>query len=216
MALVATVHPAGVTVDAAKHYAIGGSGKIAGAAGLDKLGAGTLTLATANEYSGATVVQQGTLRAVNVAGSATGTGALTVKAGATLEGTGRIGGVATVEGGARLAPGVTGIGLLTVDTLAVGENGVLAWDINPGGADDAIDVVTALTLPSQLTLNINLTAPGSVDGTVLFSMLGGTTYTGPDRVAVTVTGAPGFVAAVREGPQIVLRQVSQGTLFEVR
>ena len=88
----------------------------AGAGGLTKSGAGTLTLgnASGNSYSGSTLVSGGTLLANNTTGSATGSGPVTVGNGATLGGTGAIAGVVTVNSGGTLAPGAS------VESLAVG------------------------------------------------------------------------------------------------
>lgn len=74
---------------------------------------GTVSLAGANTYTGATHVSGGTLLANNSAGSATGTGLVTVSAGATLGGGGLIEGPVVLENGASVAPG-DGVGTLTL------------------------------------------------------------------------------------------------------
>ena len=58
------------------------SGVLSGAGGLEKTGAGALTLTRANTYGGGTALTEGTLRIGN--NSALGTGALTIEAGTTL------------------------------------------------------------------------------------------------------------------------------------
>lgn len=75
---------------------------------LNKLGAGSLVLAAANTYTGATTVSAGRL-AVN--GSLDAASAVTVLSGATLGGNGTIGGITTVAG--IVAPG-NSIGTLTI------------------------------------------------------------------------------------------------------
>jgi fibronectin-binding autotransporter adhesin len=65
---------------------------------ITKAGAGTLILNGANTYAGGTAVNEGTLTVNNTTGSATGTGALSVASGATLNGSGIIGGATTVSG----------------------------------------------------------------------------------------------------------------------
>jgi autotransporter-associated beta strand protein len=57
-----TVEPAGIMVDNSNgNYSISGSGKIAGNASLTKSGTGTLTLSTANTYTGGTYLDAGVL-----------------------------------------------------------------------------------------------------------------------------------------------------------
>lgn len=71
--LAGPVFPGGVTVDtSAGDYAFlaSGSGRIGGAAGLTKNGAGKLTISTPNDNTGATVINAGTLQLGN--GGATG------------------------------------------------------------------------------------------------------------------------------------------------
>ena len=78
------------------------SGVISGSGSLDKIGSGTLILTAANAYSGPTDVQEGTL---GLRGSLAST--VTVESGATLGGTGSVGGL-VANGGATVAPGVLG------------------------------------------------------------------------------------------------------------
>ena len=84
------VNPASVTVNnSAGNYVFSGSGGIAGTATLAKSGSGTLTLATANSYTGATTVTAGTVAVTNVGAFGTtpgtsGTSSVTVASGAAL------------------------------------------------------------------------------------------------------------------------------------
>ena len=78
------------------------SGVISGSGSLDKIGSGTLILTAANTYTGPTDVQEGTL---GLRGSLAST--VTVELGATLGGTGSVGGL-VANGGATVAPGVLG------------------------------------------------------------------------------------------------------------
>jgi autotransporter-associated beta strand protein len=83
--LAAALQPTAVTVDTAATYTFQGAGSLAGTAPLTKQGTGTLVLATDNTISGAVTVTAGTLQ-VGTGGTAgsTGTGAISVAAGATL------------------------------------------------------------------------------------------------------------------------------------
>jgi autotransporter-associated beta strand protein len=72
--LTTPVAPATVTVNASVNYtlgSVGGTGKITGISSLTKTNTGTLTLLTANDYTGGTFINQGTVQVGN--GSATGT-----------------------------------------------------------------------------------------------------------------------------------------------
>lgn len=98
--------------------------------GLTKTGGGLLTLSGASNYRGPTLVQAGGLR---ITGDLTAaTGAVTVSSGASLGGTGIIGGAVTVNGG-TLAPGIT------LGTLTASQNVTLS-----GGSTFAVDLNDSL------------------------------------------------------------------------
>jgi autotransporter-associated beta strand protein len=103
------------------------SGLISGfGATLTKIGTGTLTLSSANSYSGGTTVSQGILRVTNTTGSATGLGFISVLGG-TLGGNGTIGGVVLVggdNGKGTLAPaaGSRGQSTLTIERFLTFRN----------------------------------------------------------------------------------------------
>ena len=103
------------------------AGNVSGnGAALTKAGGGTLTFSAANTYTGSTTITGGTLMVTNTTGSGTGYGAVTVKTGATLGGTGAVAGPVSVESGGTLSVGATGgLGTLTLHgatTLASGSN----------------------------------------------------------------------------------------------
>ena len=117
-----------------------------GSYGLTKNGAGSLVLSGANTYSGATAVSAGSL-IVNGDQSAA-SGILTVSSGATLGGSGAIGGATTISG--ILAPG-NSIGTLTVAndvTWNGGENwvfelGAAGPTIGSSGTSDLLSITGA-------------------------------------------------------------------------
>ncbi|MES2920984.1 MAG: autotransporter-associated beta strand repeat-containing protein [Verrucomicrobiota bacterium] len=121
--------------------AIGGSGAI------EKQGAGTTTLTAANTYTGITTVSAGTL--VINGDQTSAIGAVTVAAGATLKGSGTIGGATTIQSGGIHAPGNSpGIEKFTSD-LTYADGSIFAWDIDRtlsgrGTGYDGVNVTGAL------------------------------------------------------------------------
>jgi len=65
--LVGILSPAVVMVSNSVDFTFGGSGKLSGATALVKQGSGTLSVSTANDYSGTTVIEGGTLSVGNAA-----------------------------------------------------------------------------------------------------------------------------------------------------
>jgi autotransporter-associated beta strand protein len=118
---------------------------------LVKNGAGTMELTQANSYAGPTTINAGTILANNIAGSATGAGAVVVKTGGTLGGTGTASGAVTVETGGTLAPGAS-IESLATGALVLQSGSVFLAEINSSGvpsADQAI-VTGNVTLAGDL------------------------------------------------------------------
>ncbi len=105
----------------------------AGVTSLIKTGTGMLVLSGVNTYSGVTTVNLGTLVVSNTAGSATGSGSITVNSGGTLAGNGIVSGAVTVNSGGTLIPG-SPLGTLTLSnnlTLASGSTNLAQVQHSP-------------------------------------------------------------------------------------
>jgi len=101
------------------------NGSMSGTGGLSKSGGGALTLNAASSYIGPTTNLAGLLVANNTSGSANGSGALYVNAGAILGGTGTVSGPVSISG--VIAPG-NSIGVLTVTNgLTFTNGGAYTW-----------------------------------------------------------------------------------------
>jgi autotransporter-associated beta strand protein len=89
------------------------SGQIQGSGSIVKDGSGTLTLSSANSYTGVTSVAGGFLKVTNTSGSATGSGTVKILEGATFGGGGIVGGNLIAARHGSVAPG-TGTTTLSV------------------------------------------------------------------------------------------------------
>ena len=125
--LNSAVSPGAVTFDnSAGNYTVGGTGGIAGAGTLTKLGSGTLTISTVNTYSGDTIVSAGTLT-LAAAGSIA-SGKVTAASGATLNVLGSLASTAAITSSGTVnfagnssttASGARTIGALTINAGTV-------------------------------------------------------------------------------------------------
>jgi autotransporter-associated beta strand protein len=156
--------------------------------GLIKSGTGTMRLTSASGYSGGTTVAAGRLLVNNAAGSATGTGSVTVNSGGTLGGTGVIGGPVSVLAGGAIAPG-TSIGTLTINnTLTL--SGTTVMELNATtGTNDVIRGLTSVTYGGTLTLS-NLS--GAINTSSAFKLFNANQYQGAFATVIPATPGPGL------------------------
>ncbi|HWW57263.1 MAG TPA: autotransporter-associated beta strand repeat-containing protein [Sphingopyxis sp.] len=140
-------------------------GPVAGAGNLGKSGTGTLVLAGTGSHGGGTTVIAGTLL---VNGDYSGaTGATNVAGGATLGGTGVIGGDVALANGATLAPGAGAPGTLTIGgNLSLAAGTQLDFEFGEAGVaggalNDLVNVGGNLTLDG--TINVAVPAGGAFD-----------------------------------------------------
>lgn len=139
---------------------ISGDGSIRKSASTSGTGGITIFNA-ANNYSGGTTINDGTLIVNNPFGSGTGWSTVTVNSGGTLGGTGSVYGPVAVTGG-TLAPGASA-GTLTVQYgLDMSANGKYAWELGALGtstadADQIILTGGELVLGGSSKLSIQFT-----------------------------------------------------------
>ena len=119
---VANVQAGGITIDS-NGFDLGISQTLSGTGGLTKAGAGRLTLSASNAYAGTTTVTAGSLFIDGTQAS----GAVQVDAGATLGGSGAIGGAVTMFG--VLSPG-NSPGVLSVAALVLGGSSTSIFEID--------------------------------------------------------------------------------------
>ncbi|MEI6197148.1 MAG: autotransporter-associated beta strand repeat-containing protein, partial [Verrucomicrobiota bacterium] len=141
---------------------------------LTKLGAGTLTLAGSNSYSGGTFISSGTLAVNNPRGCGTGVGNVSVQSGGSLTGAGTLGGFVTVGAGGRFMPG-NPLGVLTISNnlfLASGSTASFQVQHSPL-TNSAVKVTGTLTEDGTLTItNSGVVAFAAGDSFKLFSAAG--------------------------------------------
>lgn len=176
--------------------------------GLTLKGFGTNTLAGASTYTGATVVDAGTLM---LTGSLL-TGSLSVTNGATFAGTGSASNAAvTVAANATVAPGTNGVGTLTVGSLDLKAGAKFAVDFKADGTCDKVVASGALALDGLSLSDFTFSTPvdvragtqvlvdaASVSG-ALGANLDGVLIEGQKRIRLAVDAAGGNLLLIVRG-----------------
>ncbi|MFZ4689118.1 MAG: autotransporter outer membrane beta-barrel domain-containing protein, partial [Polymorphobacter sp.] len=183
------------TVDATFNQVLSGTGTVS------KIGAGNLTIASANTLTGPTTVTTGRLTVTGSLGSS----AVTVQTGASLAGTGTVGAL-TAQSGATIAPGTTAgtIGTLSVNgALVLAAGSTLAVDVATTGAD-RVSATGAASIAGNLVLT---PASGGTTFNQSYTLVSSSARTG---TFATTTGLGSFGAAfnptlVYDATSVVLR-----------
>ncbi|MBK9223780.1 MAG: hypothetical protein IPO23_02330 [Flavobacterium sp.] len=135
---------------------------------------GILTLSAANTYTGTTTASAGVLKVTGRSNSSTGTGAVSVNAGGTLSGSGRIGGAVTVanSSSAIFYPNTAATLTLGGNLTVSGTNSVVKLDLSAtsGGANDKI-VLENKTLTITGSPQITINSAGTLDTTTDYVLI---------------------------------------------
>ncbi len=203
--LLGSLRPASVTVQASQSYTFGGSGALEGAMTLNKAGSGALILNTTNPFTGATTVSNGTLL---VHGALTAS-AVTVRAGATLGGRGRLGNSVAAFSGSTLTPGdgIGAPGTLTISnslTLSGGVTNRFDLSDDPTGllkTNDLIQVFGNLNVSGTNLLKFSLL--DGLPGNGIYTLItysgafnGGLSNFALSGINGTLTNPPGAIAII--------------------
>lgn len=176
-----------------------------GTAGFTKLGDGTMTLASANTYTGPTQVADGTLI---VNGSLANT-LVSVSAGATLGGSGTIGGLTTLSAGALLSPGNSPGTLTFTNGLTLNSGSALSLEL--GTASDLIRVSGGSLLGSTsgpITLNLSASTGFGVGTYPIINFNGATPVNFDTTDFIFGITVPGYDYAIAQSGNILQVQVT--------
>jgi autotransporter-associated beta strand protein len=181
---------------------------LSGPGGLNKLGAGTLTLLDSNTYQGSTTVNGGKLA---VDGVLT-TSLISVQNGGTLAGSGTVGSV-TVNPGGHLAPG-NGLGVLALTgNLSLLQGALLDFDLGPPSLSDLLSMPSStLTLGGQQFSDFTF-LPEANFGPGTYTLIDAGTILGslsPNTVG-TIDGLPASLAVA--GNDVVLTVTPEPSTF---
>ncbi|MGH7952542.1 MAG: autotransporter-associated beta strand repeat-containing protein [Limisphaerales bacterium] len=173
--LQAKLQPASVIVsNAVKNYTFTGSGSLGGSASLLKYGDGTLTVDTANSFTGGVTIQNGTLKAGNASALGSTNGTTVITDGGTLDvngfnladesvmvsGSGMSGNGAIVNNGAQQTSALRVVTLNGDATFG----GTSRWDVrNSGGAASLLTGGHSFNITKVGTNQVSLVGVNPID-----------------------------------------------------
>ena len=185
--LTAALQPAAVLVNAAGNYTFAGAGGITGTATLTKTNAGTLTLLNTNNYSGITIIGQGTLQLGNggTAGSV-GTNIIQDSGALVLDLPGNNTFANTISGAGSLTQVGAGTLTLTASNNYSGGTTISAGtlQLNPGawfgGGKITDNGALVFNGTGSVTVGAGISGTGAVtlNGSGTVALAGGNTYGG--------------------------------------
>jgi autotransporter-associated beta strand protein len=164
-----TVSPASMAVNSTANYIFSGTGSIAGPGGLTKANSGSLTLSTANSYSGGTLLSAGTL--IVATNNALGTGSLVL-------------GVATIQSSDANARTLDNAVVLNGNSI-VGGTGSLTFNNSGTGTVIAASTITVNSSTVNATFGTSFNGAFGITkaGSGTMTLTGTNTYAGATTVS---------------------------------
>ena len=189
-------------------------GTLSGAGDIAVEGPGTVTVSSANSYTGNTSVVLGELQVDNSTGSATGSGNLTIQSGGVLSGRGRIDGAVDVRPGGTVAPAPFDDGGLRVGSIDFASGAKLEIDFAQNASHDLVRVTGSAALGGQLLVELNDDdPPPSALFTVLTSSsLSGVFANAPNGGRVGTVGGEGSFLVTYVSDNVQLTDFQPGLL----
>jgi autotransporter-associated beta strand protein len=176
--LTATLQPGSLLVNAVQNYTFSGSGQISGVTTLIKTNTGTLTLLTANTYTGATIIGQGTLQLGNgTTSGSVGTNAIIDLGSLVLDLPGNNALANVISGSGSLTQTSSGVQTLSVSNSYTGGTTISAGtlQLSSGGWFGSGNITNNGTLTFNRSANSTVSA--SISGSGAVSATGGGTVT---------------------------------------